>query len=734
MREFLKTCILFCLFGILAGAGKAQTIHTEDEERSHWMEEEDSVEKTDIPIEVKMWRIDERFGDVRPIEADTASHLFQNQAFTEGLHGEYNTTGNLGSPRQARIFGLRRATMMQDPFIFSQPFDFFVKEPDEYLFTNTKSPFTNLTYHSCGNKTNGEDRISALFGVNAGKKLGVGFKLDYLYGRGYYQRQGTAHLNGAVFASYRDDRYDAHLIYYANHLKNAENGGIDNDEYITNPENFPTKYGTADMPVNLTRAVTKLNVNSFFLTHRYNIGFNRYRDQNGNIVKSDRVKSILGMKNLMKLPADSLAADSAKLLAAADSAKTIAQLDTADINEEDADSITLTPEFVPVSSVIHTFRADHNNRRFISSASGTADEDYFRDFYWPTATTDERIKYLNIANTVAIDLHEGFNKWMVMGLRLFAKHELQHYTLPSSAYESAKTIRNYFTVGAQLLRRNAKIVRYNVLGELRTTGKEWGEFNVEGDASLNIPFLKDTLHIIADGYVRNEQPSFFYEHFHGRNASWDKSLDMEFRTRIGGAVKYKDTRLSFHFETIQNYTTFAETLEPYSDEDGLRLYRHSVQPIQTAKNLRVTEASISQDFHWGVFNWENEVTYQRSSNEDILPLPMLNIYSNLYLKFKIAKVLSTEIGGDVRYFTKYYAPTYSPIIGQFALQDATERIKLGNYPIINVYANFHLKRTRFYVMASHVNGSTGSGMPFLAPHYPMNLRIIRFGISWNFFN
>ena len=126
MREFLKTCIIFCLFGILAGAGRAQTIHTEDEERQHWMEEEDSVEKTDIPIEVKMWRIDERFGDVRPIDADTASHLFQNQAFTEGLHGEYNTTGNLGSPRQARIFGLRRATMMQDPFIFSQPFDFFV--------------------------------------------------------------------------------------------------------------------------------------------------------------------------------------------------------------------------------------------------------------------------------------------------------------------------------------------------------------------------------------------------------------------------------------------------------------------------------------------------------------------------------------------------------------------------------------------------------------------------------
>ena len=114
-------------------------------------------------------------------------------------------------------------------------------------------------------------------------------------------------------------------------------------------------------------------------------------------------------------------------------------------------------------------------------------------------------------------------------------------------------------------------------------------------------------------------------------------------------------------------------------------------------------------------------------------MPAFTGYTNLYLLFRIAKVLRTEFGADLRYFTEYYAPTYSPVIGQYCLQDPAERVKVGNYPVVNVYVNFHLKHTRFYFMASHVNRSSG-GRPFLVPHYPLNEMVIRLGLSWNFFN
>ena len=150
--------------------------------------------------------------------------------------------------------------------------------------------------------------------------------------------------------------------------------------------------------------------------------------------------------------------------------------------------------------------------------------------------------------------------------------------------------------------------------------------------------------------------------------------------------------------------------------------------------ISVITAQLRQKFQFlRVFHWDNEFTFQKSSNDDVLPVPALNIYTNLYLRFKIARVLACDFGADARYFTKYEAPEYSPYMGQFAVQEnAASRVKIGGYPVVNVYANFLLQHTRFFVMFSHVNASNGDY--FFTPHYPLNERIFRFGLSWNFFN
>ncbi|MFS6556405.1 putative porin, partial [Parabacteroides distasonis] len=53
---------------------------------------------------------------------------------------------------------------------------------------------------------------------------------------------------------------------------------------------------------------------------------------------------------------------------------------------------------------------------------------------------------------------------------------------------------------------------------------------------------------------------------------------------------------------------------------------------------------------------------------------------------------------------------------------------------IDVYANFHLKRTRFFLNYTHANAGSGNRMQFLVPHYAQNNTVLRFGLSWNFFN
>lgn len=698
---------------------------SENRQKSSFKTAADSIDEKTVPIGYYMWKIDHRFGDIIPAETDTVPHLFPNTHFTEGIKGEYNTLGNTGSPRLSRIY-MRRER--RGDFIFKNPYDFFLTEPDELFYTNTKSPYTNITYHESGDKTNGEDRIRAYFASNVNKRFGIGFKLDYLYGRGYYESQSTADFNGTLFGSYIGNKYISHLYFSANHLKTAENGGIEDDRYITNPESFPQKYSERDMPTNLTRVWNKMYVNTFYYTHRYNLGFERYRDKDGNIVKKE--KNPAKETENKTQPSDSTGVT----VPANDSVKTAIRQLVAQQQADDSDTNTYTVEFVPVTSFIHTLRFDSNTRTFIDNSQ---QKSFFSNQYITGDSAYDRTTHYSIANTVAIELHEGFNRWAKAGVRLYATHEFQHFSIPRTRISYERFTQNDFTVGAQLLKKKGTWFHYDVFGQLTTTGDDWGEFLVKGKGDLSIPLKKDTLQLAASGEIRNEAPSFYFKHYQSHYTWWDNSnsLDKEFRTRLEGTLSYTRTRTKLHvgIENTKNYTYFAETQYPY-DNNGTIHYSHNVEVRQQSKNIQILTAGLNQDFRWGILNWENDLTYQTTTDKEVLPLPALSLYSNLYLKFRIAKVLAVEFGGDVRYFSEYYAPTYAPSIGQFATQAAENRVKIGNYPIVNVYANFRLKSCRFYIMGSHVNQSSSGGRSFLAPHYPINPLLIKFGLSWNFYN
>ena len=672
--------------------------------------EKDSTEA--IPRGLTTWTIDERFGTITPSVPDTVPHLFQNDNFTEGRYGEYNITGNLGSPRVARIYNGSQDYMMASQFVFEKPYSYVLNSVNDCVYTNTKSPITNISFMSQGNKTNGDDRLRVNFATNAGKRVGMGFKVDYLYGKGYFAQQQQSSIASKFYGSYRGEKYQMHTSYVLDRTKNAENGGLEDDNYIIHPEYFSTKYSPADMPVRMKAAFNRLKLNTLYLTHCYNIGYYRSLDAEGNPLPE--------AKSIAK--AEGAGADS------------IARL--AEEKATGTDSVAVR-SFVPVAAFIHTMNVQHNRRYYIDNRF--ARDFYLNDFYGDTGDSiHDMTRYISVRNMLAIEMSEGFKKWVKTGMRLYGIHEFANFSLPDKNRSMQTDHFNYITLGAQLMREQGRVFHYNVLGELRTTGEDWGEFNVEGNLSFNIPIRKDSLNILARGYVRNEKPAYYYRHFHSTTAWWDEDLSKVFRTRIEGELQWRKTRVIVGAETMQ-HLTFWQQVQQMGDagtdtEDatapGKILY--GVRPAQADKNVQLIQIALHQDFRLGPLNWENRLTFQKSSDDKALPLPMFNGWSNLYLLFRIAKVLRTEIGADVRYFTRYYAPAYSPMIGGYAVQDADYRTKVGNYPWVNVYANFHLKHCHFYVMMGHVN--CGAGQYFMTPHYPTNQRVFRFGISWNFFN
>ncbi|MDL2299237.1 putative porin [Bacteroides sp. OttesenSCG-928-E20] len=587
------------------------------------------VEIISLPPKLYMWKVSEELGNIIPIDADTTRLQFQNTNLVEGMNGHYNYLGNLGAPRLSRIYFDREGYGQS---LFLAPFDEFVTKPQEHYFTNSNIPYTNISYYRAGNKINGEERFKSYFTVNVNKQLAFGFNFDYLYGRGFYNNQSTSFLKSGLFGSYVDDKYQAHIVYNVFNMKMAENGGITDDRYITDPDEMSNRtINTSSIP---TRLSATWNDNKHFyvyLTHRYNLGF--YRD-------------IL-------------------------------------VDPNSTDSIPQTvEEFVPVTSIIHTAKIERSRHRFATKDNASLFPEPIIN--WGGTGSKDTTTYVGLKNTVGIALLEGFNKYAKAGLTAYISHKLNKYQLMD---RDSITRMNYTEhevfVGGELSKKEGQLLHYRAIGEFGIAGEALSQFNLKGDIDFNFRLGKDTVNLIARGSVTNTLPAFYMRHYHSNYYWWDNdNMDNEFKTRIEGELNIDrwGTNLQAGIENIKNYTYFD----------------YQAKPAQYSSNIQVLTARLNQKLNLGILHFDNEVIWQKSSNMGILPLPDLSLYSNLYLDAKLAKkVLSVQLGVDMRYFTKYYAPTYSPGIQQFHLQsnNVDERIELGGYPIINVYANLHLKRT-----------------------------------------
>lgn len=784
----MKKVLLAWLFASLTIGLQAQEQPTLNNFNPH---NNDTTQQKEVPRGLYVWTVDRRFGDIRKAEPDTMPHLYQRSVVNTGLTGDYNTTGNTFGPRLSRIF-IDRYNDNADQFGFVEPYSYNRQKPDEHHFTNTLSPITNLSYDNCGSGTTGEDHFQAKFATNVGKKIGFGFNINYAYARGFFQNQNISHLGFKLFGSYRGDQYQAHLILSTQRHKASENGGITWDEYITYPEQFSESYATNEIPTVLSRNWNRNKSKHLFLTHRYALGF--YRDvmmteeeikarefakaslqekeareaqeaennddslEDGNEqrprAKSQRPKAKTqeptGRPDNAKIAGDLPSANSQEPAANSQDTTRVSVASKAQADSllavqarEDSLAALMKKEFVAVTSFIHTLELNHYER--IHQAY-LAPKDYYANQYYSinddgTYSGDsifDKTRYLQLKNTLGVALLEGFNKYAKAGLKAFFTHELRRFEMPNTsdkttAFQQHWTEHN-ISIGAQLAKTQGRTLHYNLTAETWLAGEDFGQLKVDFSTDLNFPLFGDTVTLAAKAYFHRLNPTFYHRRYHAKHLWWDNNdLNQITRTRVEGLFAYRktNTRLRVAIEEMQNYTYLGMSYD-YT-KDGRTNFTAAVR--QHTGNINVLTAQLMQDFRLGPVHWDNTVTYQSSSNKDVLPLPALNIFTNLYLKFRIARVLTVELGGCATFFTKYEAPDFCPAFNQFAVQENTaSRVTLGGFPFIDAYANLHLKHARFFIMMNNLAPSMGNRMTFLTPHYPLNGSALRFGVSWNFFN
>lgn len=614
---------------------------------------------------------------------DTALYNYYQRSIPSAQTMAYASTGNLGGAGMNMIYFDRKP--MSD-FFFHDAMREWLPELGNHKFYNTRIPMTLLSYNTGGGKEDKQDRLEATFSGNVNAKLQFGASVDYLYSKGSYANQAVKHMAWGLSSSYMGDRYEYQAFFNHYNGLNQDNGGITNDLYITDPAQLQggeTDVEALSIPTRLNKARTRMKGQEFYMNHRYKIGF----------------------------------------------------WETLPKNDSLPDDTVEHRRYVPVSSFIWTFDYRDGHHTFTNN-SPTDAADFWDNTYLTTGESENPTSYWSMRNTFGVSLLEGFNKYAKAGLAAYVTHEIRKYkqvldTIPLSGadrpelltpypYENkiaSRATENLLWVGAQLTKQRGKILRYEATAKIGVIGPAAGEIHVDGNVSTRFKLLGDTVSVTGYGMFANETAPYLMNNYVSNYFIWHNDFGKIRRFRVGGYLNIPQTKtyINVGVENVQNHI--------YFNDKSL--------PVQHGGSVQVLSATLHQDFRVGILNWNNKITYQTSSNQDVLALPKLAVYSNLFLLFKVAKVLDVQFGIDCNYYTKYYAPGYQPATMGFYNQ---REVKVGGYPFMNLYANMKLKRARFYIMMSHVNqGLTGNNY-FSMPHYPMNPRHFQMGVSIDFAN
>lgn len=634
------------------------------------------------------WTLSGQLGLQQPAEMDTLLYNYQRIAVPAMVTDAYATTGNVGAPGQDEIyFGRTPRTQ----FFFRDAVSHWLPSFEKQKFYNVYIPMTLLSYNFAGSSPTKTDRLNAVFAGNVNRRFGAGGDIEYLISKGNYANQATKNFRFGLNGYYKGDRYEMQAFFSHYNLLLKENGGITDDLYITDPAELQGGVSTIEptsIPTRLSAAHSRVNGSQFFMNHAFNVGYWR---------------------------------------------------------EEQVNDTLTRDVYVPVTKFIYSLDYKADSHLFVNTNRQQAEDLWGDVTYLNPDQTYDRTHTWSLENTLGVQMIEGFHPKVKFGLSAFAAYEIQRFRLPADyakgLYENddapgdadagqpespltplpegveltRRHTQQAFRVGAELTKQHGSILTYAAKARLGLAGYALGDLELDGRLRTRIPLFRDTVEVGAELRFHNTEVPWLLQNYVSNHLAWNNSFGKTRTFRAGGEIyiPWTRSRLEAGVENVQNHV--------YFDAQGL--------PHQCGASVQVFSARLTQKIKAGIWNWDNTVTYQASSRQDIIPLPTLAVYSNMYLRFLAFRVLDLQIGVDCDYFTRYRGVSYQPATMAFTLSDGPE---VGNYPLCNAYVTAKLYKVRFFVLCSHVNQGLGPKNYFSMAHYPINPRRFQFGLSIDF--
>ena len=655
------------------------------------------------------WNHDRYFNDVRNLRdqwADTSyNHNFHEYPFfKQDVNASY--LGVIGSPVQLYDYFKRQE---EDNAIFYTPYQIYSYTADNLPQYNTKTPYTELAYWGTlfANKDKEESNIKILTTQNITPELNLTLEYHRFGGNGMLKREDTDTRTVVAAVNYTGKKYLMHAGYIYDRIERSENGGVIDPMWIRD-----TVVDAREIDVYLRDASNKLKKNTLFLDQTYRIPFSfKSRAERLEEKRKDAVRdSILAS-------GDTTAIAALKAKEEAELALAAQQADTAGINTD------VTTAFIGHSSEYSVFRKTYTD--VINSGDASGREFYHDRFYINPTTSMDSLRVMRLENRVFLRLQPWKDDAMVSKVDVgIGDKLLNHYSFRPTDYlqGSSNVLQNSVYLYAGANGQFKKYLNWNAKGDYTFLGKEINDFGIEANLTAHAyPFRRDRkspLTFNAHFETSLREPDYYEQHLYTNHYKWDNEFSKISKTKVEASLSIPRWKLaaSFGYALLNNNI--------YYDTLGV------VQ--QNTKPMSVMSATLKKNFRLWKLHLDHTATFQLSSNEEVMPLPMLALNLRYYLQFDVVKnAMQMQIGANGTFTTKWYAPAYNPVLGVFHNQNVE---KYGNSPYIDVFVNIQWKRVSLFVKAVNVN----MGWPmkkadyFSAAGYIAPQRAIKFGISWPF--
>ncbi|UKT62821.1 putative porin [Pedobacter mucosus] len=517
-----------------------------------------------------------------------------------------------------------------------------------------------------------EQLFRAIHSQNIKRNWNVGLNFNRADSRGFYARERGDNLNVALFSWYQSPskRYNMWASAIFNTMRAYENGSIVQDAKIF--ESGYDKISRDAEVVRLTNARNLYRKNTLFLKQTYYVGrIDTSTNVNNAVLPTNKISYTLEYNN-----------------------------NSYDFYKNEVDNKSVLPRALTKGDglIDTTFTNDSTHVQHIKN-------EFIYSFFLRAKNSTV------IKNELKLDAgirHEYYN-YKSLGIR-------SNNTL----YEDRQFSFQNISLLGSLGYRFTKNIDLNADVQQVFQGRNAGDFLYEGKS--NIVLSKSVGKLVLGAYLQNKSPQELFNYYNGNHYAWNIA-DLK-NTKVANlSFNYINDQLGFEagakYFLTSNYLYFAQS--------GV----NGILPAQETADISLIRLDISKKWRFGKFVLENYLAYQKTDNKAVLRTPEFYTYNSLYFDQTFFKVLKSNIGFDVRYNSQYANYSYSPATSQFYV--GSDEV-LKSIPVVDFYFKANLKRANIFLKYDFINQGFPAAGYFTVNRYPMQDALLKFGVSWNFYD